>query len=97
MEKVDFVGNWNKAWAVLSNGTESIWTTVAIVGIVVLVFSIGKFIWDRKRGSGGNTAGLLGAAAVGALMCSPQVVIPILLMIFQIIVNMFINFLGMIG
>lgn len=87
MEKVDFAGSWGKAWAVLSNGNEQIFTILSVIGVLVLVGSVLGFIWQRRRGSGGNTGAVVGAAVVGLFFCAPQVVIPLALVFIDLIVN----------
>lgn len=95
MDKVDLAGSWTKAWSVFSTGNEKIFTILSVVGVIIFVASLAGYIWQRRRGSGGNTGAVIGAGVVGMLFCAPQVVIPLLLVIVDLLANTVVRLLGL--
>lgn len=81
---VNLRGGWNSAWApiqsVLGAGLLKI---VAAVGVLIVVSAFAKWIWDKRRGGGGNSSTLLWSLAIGALLTGPTVVIPVALWLFD--------------
>lgn len=97
MEKVNFSANWANLWSTLSPQLASILQFVGVVGIIIVVVSLITYAVQRRRGSGGNTGAVIGACILGALLCSPQVVIPIALIILDILINTVIQLVSMIS
>ena len=93
---VNLRGGWDSAWApiqsVLGAGVLKI---VAAIGVLIVVSAFGKWVWDKRRGGGGNSSTLLWSLAVGALLTAPTVIIPIALWAFDgaanVVVKLFNN------
>ena len=64
-------------------------------GVVLVVFAIIRWLWDcRRSGFQGNHAGLLWTFGVGAVLAAPDVVIPLLLGLADLITNAVIGLFG---
>jgi hypothetical protein len=86
--KIDLTGSWNKLVGALSGGSvEKVLTFLSIVGVILVIASIGGYLWQRRRGGGGNHSGLLWAGLVGALFAAPKVVVPIALTILDFLIS----------
>lgn len=86
--KIDLTGSWNKLVGALSGGSvEKVLTFLSIIGVILVIASIGGYLWQRRRGGGGNHSGLLWAGLVGALFAAPKVVIPIALTILDFLIS----------
>jgi len=85
---VDLRGGWDAAWApiqsILGAGVLKI---VAAIGVLIVVSAFAKWVWDKRRGGGGNSSALLWSLAIGALLTGPTVVIPVALWLFDGVAN----------
>jgi ABC-type glycerol-3-phosphate transport system permease component len=97
MEKVNFSANWANLWSLLAPQLASILQFVGVIGIIIVVVSLITYAVQRRRGSGGNTSAVVGACILGAVLCSPQVLIPIVLIILDILINTVIQLVSMIS
>lgn len=81
---VNLRGGWDAAWSPISSvlGT-GLLKIVAAVGVLIVVSAFAKWIWDKRRGGGGNSSTLLWSLAIGALLTGPTVVIPVALWLFD--------------
>ena len=65
------------------------------IGVVLVVFAIIRWLWDRRRsGFQGNHSGLLWTFGVGAVLAAPDVVIPLLLGLADLVTNAVIGLFG---
>lgn len=82
--KVDF----NKPWNDLIGGLpilESIFNVLGIVGVVLVVFALCKWGWDRRRGGSGGFPWM--AIIIGAVCAAPKALIPVLLWVASVIAS----------
>lgn len=91
MNKLDLASGWAKAWSVISTGNEKLIAIATVIGILLVVGSIVGYLWERRRGSGGNHKSVFGMLAVGAILVAPTVVFPLLLMVVDAIANSVLN------
>lgn len=79
---------WSNAWKpinqILGPGVLKI---VAAIGVIIVVAAFGKWIWDKRRGGGGNSSALLWSLAIGALLTGPDLLIPLVLWTFDALAN----------
>ncbi len=91
----NFANSWNTFWNSLSGtgiGTVTKW--VAIVGMVLVVFAVGKYINDRRKGQRGNHIGLILTVVLGLILSNPGTFVGYLLDIVDGIANIFIHAFG---
>lgn len=92
---INLSGQWSKFWnavkaAIGTQGTN----LMAIIGVALVVFALGKWVWDRRRGGGGSNAGLIWMLVIGGILAAPDIIFPILLTITDWIVNTLIKVFG---
>lgn len=90
-KELDLAGKWDEFWKAVSSdtGIGQITKVMAAIGVVLILFGFIKWAWDRRRGGGGmgNSGGVVGSVLVGGLLCAPDVLLPFLLTIVDILVN----------
>jgi len=92
-DKVNLKGGFEDVWNGLQGegAFKNIMTLVTAVGAVLVVGSILKWLWDRRRSGGGGggrgSEGILWALALGATMSAPKLLLPIMLGILDTIAN----------
>lgn len=86
----NLAGTWAAFWGKLTTPLAGIITILTFVGIALIVGGVLKYFWDRRRG-GANTGQLLWAIGIGALLVTPNALLPILLRLADMIVNTFAN------
>lgn len=87
--KVNLSAAWSSFWTPVQAaiGPAAV-TLITVVGLMVLLSSLGTYIFQRRRGTGkGNTSGLFWAAMFGALLIAPSVLFPLLLQLADFVVN----------
>lgn len=78
---------WNAVWAAVTAGAPGLSTLLLSVGVVLMVIALGKWLWDKRKGGGGNSSALLWTAVVGAALAGPEVIFPIMLGIVDWLIN----------
>lgn len=94
---VDLAGAWDKIWSAVSAvaGTE-VTTLLTFIGVILVIFAIGKFIFDKRRG-GGATSGLtavIWTLIAGGLLAAPNLIIPLALTLLDWVANAIIKIVG---
>lgn len=85
---VDLVSGWSSVWSSVTSAVGSKLTNLmTAVGVIIVVFALGKWLWERRRGGGGSHSGLIYSMAVGGLLAAPEVIIPVLLTIIDYVIN----------
>ena len=89
MNSVNLVGAWNTFWATVGGVISGpVQTTVTVIGVGLILFTIVKYLWDKRRGNGGKTAPIWWTLVFGGVLIAPQVLIPLLLGILQWVINL---------
>lgn len=97
-DSLDLKGAWTTFWTTVSGDYtgSAIEKVVIILGIVLIGFSVIKYFWDKRRGN----AGLRGHGAVlwslgfGALIISPNLLVPFFLNLLQIVIDIAMNLIN---
>lgn len=84
---INLVTSWNTAWSDVSGPLSSFTNLMAVVGSVMVVFGIVGYLWERKRGGGGNHQKLIWTIVIGAILSGPSIMIPLLLTLIDYVVN----------
>lgn len=87
--KVNLKGGWDSVWGAVKAGFPGIGTLLTVVGVILVLGALLKFVWERRRG-GGMAQGaqpLWGALIPGAVLCAPALLIPMFLGILDWIIN----------
>ena len=93
---VDFQSGWNTVWnsVTAAVGTQ-LTTLMTALGVVLVVFAIVKWLWDRRRsGFQGNHSGLLWTFGVGAVLAAPEAIMPLLLGLADLVTNAAVGLFG---
>ncbi len=83
---INLAGSWSSAWSSLSGPLGGFTNFLGIIGMFLVVMSIVVYIWERRKGNGNHTK-LIWTLAVGAVLASPNFVLPAILGILDFIVN----------
>lgn len=84
-------GAWQAFWNGISGGLGNLPMALAIIGMLIIVGGLIKFFWDKRRGGGGNTSQLVWTSVIGSLLAAPNLILPILLGIVDLVVNMLVK------
>ncbi len=97
---VDLASGWSSLWAQIDQGD---WSTLALLltwaGICLIVGAVGKFFWDKRRGGGGagGSSAVLYASVIGGLLAAPEVLIPAILTVIDLLVNLGVRLVPHVG
>lgn len=83
---VNFGASWSKVWGAVTAGFPGVDLMLTSIGMILVVFALCKYAWDRRRG-GGNASPLWNTLIIGALLLLPTVVIPLVLGLLSGIAN----------
>lgn len=87
---IDLAGGWNTLWGAL-NIPPQMMTLLTVVGVIIVIIAVIKWIFDRKRqgssGMGQSSGPVLWAALAGVAIAAPALIIPIFLKIIDWIIN----------
>jgi len=93
---VNLVTGWNTVWSAVQTALGPLATLLTAVGAVMVVGGILKWIWDRRRSGGGGGGGqghsaLIWTIIIGAVLASPDLLIPFFLTVADFIINAIVN------
>jgi hypothetical protein len=89
MNEIDLVGSWNIFWQAISGAISGpVKTTMIIVGVGLILFTIVKYLWDKRRGSGGRQSPIWWTLIFGGVLIAPDVLLPLVLSILQWAINL---------
>lgn len=93
---VDLSGSWSQIWAKLSPELQGFSLFLVFVAVAIAAVTIGKYIFDSRRKGGGDARSLAGWLFFAALLAAPALIIPVLLIIADGVIAIFIAILGLI-
>ena len=70
---------WNNLWGNFSSRFRMAVNFANMIGVALIAWGIFKYIWDRRRGGGGNVGGTLMFILAGLFLAGPDVILPALL------------------
>lgn len=86
-------GGWTTLWGALNQGEFSkLMLIVTVIGVGLVVYAAGGFLWKKRKGGGGDSKGLWIAVIIGAAMTSPNILIPVVLTILDLLINVIVAF-----
>lgn len=85
--QINLKGGWAAVWAVVDKAAPGLSALMLSVGVILVVFALGKWLWDKRKGGGGNSSALMWTAIVGAALAGPTVIFPILLGLVDWVLN----------
>lgn len=92
MDTVNLAGGWDRFWSAIKDVVSGdIMNLLTIVGVILVIFAVAKYLFDKRRG-GGAAQGLgvvFWTLMVGALLSAPQVIFPLALRLLDIVANLF--------
>jgi len=83
---VTLVAGWTTVWSAVTSALGPLSALLTAIGALLVVFSIVGYIWERRRGSG-NHSKLAYTLLIGAVLASPDLLIPMFLHIADFVVN----------
>ena len=88
---VDFASSWTSLWNSVSGSISGLTKLLGIVGLLLVVGSVLKWLWDRRRGGVGGGfqahSHILFTLVLGAVLAAPNFMINWMLVILDTIVN----------
>ncbi|MDA8285307.1 MAG: hypothetical protein M0Z42_18855 [Actinomycetota bacterium] len=91
---VNFAGDWTSVDTALNSALgASLVTFLGVLGTILIIFSVIKYVWDRRRTGQGNHTHVMWTLLIGAILAVPAVVMPAILTILDAIVNVFLKIL----
>lgn len=84
---VSLANQWTAFWGKIS-GQSQVWNFVGMIGVAMVVYAFVKWLWDRRRGGGGSHAGLVTMIVFGAVLASPNILMPIALRVADWLINL---------
>lgn len=84
---VDLAGAWTTFWSSVSGSLKGFMSTLAIVGMLLVVGSIVMYVWERRRGGQANHSKVLWTMLIGGILAGPNIFIPGILTLADYVVN----------
>lgn len=89
---IDLSSAWGGFWKTVTASWSGLAGALTLIGVILVVFALVKWAWDRRRGGGmQGSAPLMGALVPGALLLAPQVIIPLLLWLIDALANIVVS------
>lgn len=76
---INLKGGWATVWSAVKSAAPGLGPLLTSIGVILVVFALGKWLWDKRKGGGGNSSSLAWTALVGAALAGPEIIFPILL------------------
>lgn len=88
---VDFASSWTTLWGSVSGSISGLTKILGIIGLLLVVGSVLKWLWERRRGGMGGGfqahSNILFTLVLGAVLAAPDFMIEWMLVILDTIVN----------
>lgn len=90
MQGPNFREGWVSLWNTVSGAFGGLATLLTWIGIILLTVSVITWIMRKARGGGGNTTGLVWTTVIGAILCAPQFLMPLIFGLIDLIIGVII-------
>lgn len=87
MNSIALADSWGKIWGAISGSFGGLATMLAIIGLFIILGSVGKWLWDKRKGGGGGMGKMAIPLLIGVILAGPGVIIPIFLRLLDFVVN----------
>ena len=95
MNTLNLVASWNTFWGTVSGAISTpVQTMLTVVGIGLIVFTVVKFLWDKRRGGSAKSSPVWWTLIFGGVLIAPGFLIPIVLSVLQVAINFGSKMLG---
>jgi len=93
---ISLKAGWGTVWAAVQGAVGTQLTTLMTgVGVILVVGSALKWLWERRRsGMQGGHSNLVWTTAFGMVLAGPNILIPVLLGLIDTVANIVIHLLG---
>jgi len=81
--------SWSTIWTTLSSSTgfSKLQWILTVVGVLLILGSILKFVWAKRTGGQGGHQHVMWTLFIGAILMLPDVLIPVFLTIADALIN----------
>lgn len=86
--------NFQTFWSTLTGQWTSLTTLLTIIGMILVIAAVVKFVFAKARGKGGDAKELVISILVGAFLLKPDIIIKIVLGFADGIINATTSMLG---
>ena len=84
---INLKDSWDTLWTSVTQGFGKAPQIMTVIGLIVLVFALAKYFWDRRKNGSANAHPVWSAIIVGGILAAPQVVFPVLLFVADGLAN----------
>lgn len=92
LANVNLAAGWTTVWSAIQSAIGSqVTALLTAIGVILVVGAILKWIWDRRRGGGGNHSHLLYTLLIGGILAAPDFIIPVILTILDTLINVIVS------
>ena len=88
---VNLAQSWSTLWAAVNGSIGGLIKVLGIIGLLLVVGSVLKWLWERRRGGAGGGfqahSHILFTLVLGAVLAAPNFMIPWILTVLDTIVN----------
>ncbi|XBH22985.1 hypothetical protein V5R04_07180 [Jonesiaceae bacterium BS-20] len=86
-EKINLTAGWTSFWTKINTGDfKTLMMYATWVGVALFFGAIVTYFWQKKRGNA-NAAAIGWTGGLGALLAAPNVLVPVMLTLFSLVVN----------
>lgn len=85
---IDLTGKFNQFWSTITGAIPNLSAVLIFVGFFLVILSLGKYFWDRRKGSGGNAKAMGWGVFAGAMIAGPDFLFPrVILPLVDLVAN----------
>jgi hypothetical protein len=93
---VDLSGAWSQIWARIAPELQGFDLFLVFLAVVVALAVTVKYIYESRRKGGGDARSVAVGLVIAALLAAPGLIIPLLLLIADGLIAIFIAIIGLI-
>lgn len=85
--KINLESGWKNVWGIVKSAAPGLSELLLAIGVILVVFALGKWLWDKRKSGGGDSSALMWTAIVGAALAGPEILFPLLLKLVDWLLN----------